>query len=137
MAHDLQDEIAKVIAAAGSEPDGAGNAVRDAIARLPVAAFLADDHGKLVAANGAAESLTEYSSAELLRLSVPEITGSADQNTFQPLWRAFIAMGEQRGTYELITKRGRPVTVEYLAATIAPGLHLSVMRPFTLGSGRR
>ena len=129
MSGDLLLSAAEVARAIGGGSGTIKAAARDAIAGLPVAALIADDHAQLVAANDAAVALTGYSAAELHRSTVPEITGVTDRDSFAPLWRAFVAVGQQSGTYELITKDGRSVPVEYAAATVAPGLHLSLIRP--------
>lgn len=128
MSSDLQSVLRGVVSAvrlSGSNPAG----LRQAIGALSDAALVADNRGKLVIVNAAALSLTGYAHDELLSLYVPDITGFVDRKDFEPLWRAFIRVGHQRGTYELHTRGGRPVSVEYAAASnVTPGLHLSLLR---------
>ena len=99
-----------------------------AIRELDVAAFVADDHGQLIATNAAASRLTGYTERELRRLSVYDITGEGDVETMDVLWKAFIHQRNQRGRYQIRRKSGRLVLAEYAATRIARGVHLSLLR---------
>jgi len=103
--------------------------LRRLIDTLPVAAFVADTHGRYVAVNNAAAALTGYSASELTRLSVWQLTPNANEREAEVLWRAFLSRGEQHGEYQLLTKDKRVIVAEYAACTdVMPGLHLSLLR---------
>ena len=93
-----------------------------------MAAFVADDHGQLIATNAAASRLTGYTERELRRLSVYDITGEGDVATMDVLWKAFVQQRSQRGRYQIRRKSGRFVLAEYAAARVANGVHLSLLR---------
>ena len=101
------------------------------IARLgdvPVAMLVADNRGRYVDANKAAVLLTGYSRAELLRLSVWDLTPVSQQRRGLALWRAFLERDEMSGTYSLRRKSGRVVKARYFAVTnVLPGLHVSAL----------
>jgi PAS domain S-box-containing protein len=110
----------------GVTPD---RAVAAAIDALPVAAFVADDEGHYVAVNEAATVLTGYKAADLRRMSVWELTPEVLESEAPILWKAFLATGEQRGDYRIVTKDGRSLAADYAArANVLPGLHLSLLR---------
>jgi PAS domain S-box-containing protein len=99
-----------------------------AIRELDVAAFVADDHGQLIATNAAASRLTGYTERELRRLSVYDITGEGDVETMDVLWKAFVQQRSQRGRYQIRRKSGRLILAEYAAARVATGVHLSLLK---------
>jgi len=99
-----------------------------AIRELDVAAFVADDHGQLIATNAAASRLTGYTERELRRLSVYDITGEGDVETMDVLWKAFVQQRNQRGRYQIRRKSGRLVLAEYAATRVGSGVHLSLLR---------
>jgi PAS domain S-box-containing protein len=111
-------------------PDEANlQVLRSLINRLAVAALVVDTHGRFVAVNDAAAALTGYTASELTRLSVWQLTPSANEREADVLWRAFLSRGKQRGAYPLLTKDNRVVVAEYAAATdVLPGLHVSLLR---------
>lgn len=98
------------------------------IRQLNVAAFVADNHGQLIATNAAASRLTGYTERELRRLSVYDITGEGDLETMDILWKAFVQQRSQRGRYQIRRKSGRLVLAEYAATRVANGVHLSLLR---------
>lgn len=102
-----------------------------------IAALCWNDAGIFEFTNAAASSLTGYSTAELRRLSVWQLTPSAHEREAELLWRAFIAQGEQSGEYQMATKDGRIIAVTYAArANFLPGFHLSLIRAVpSLGDG--
>jgi PAS domain S-box-containing protein len=121
---------AQALARAGEEPLVALRALID---RLSFAALIADDDGAYVLTNAAATRLTGYSTRELSRLWVWDLTSDPNKHHVETLWRAFIQQRGQRGDYTLVTKAGRVVTAEYAArANVLPHLHVSI-----LGSPRR
>jgi PAS domain S-box-containing protein len=105
-------------------------ALREQIEAIPAAAFAADNSSRYVGTNEAARALTGYSAAELLGMTVMDLTPMPKTAAGQKLWEEFIAKGGQRGEYELWTKQGVPVKVRYWAyASVAPGIHLSLLVP--------
>lgn len=106
------------------------NALRELIARVPSAVLIADGSGRYAAVNDLACELTGYSEAELLRMSLPDLTGSIDPRAADVLWQAFIDQGEQRGEFTIRIQDGRTVVVHYHAVTeILSGLHASFLKP--------
>lgn len=113
-------------AEAGDKPLAALKTLIDA---LPLAVFVADDRGHYVLANAAASRMTGFSTRELCRLSVWDLTPGANERDFEVLWRAFLQQKEQRGTYEIVMKPGGVVKAAYAArAHVLPHLHVSVLR---------
>jgi PAS domain S-box-containing protein len=98
------------------------------LAPLAEAALVADDAGRFVFVNEAAALLTGYSVAELLRLSVWDITPADSEYEAELLWRVFLQQGQQSGVYEVRRKEGSRVPAEYAAlAHVLPGLHVSML----------
>lgn len=120
-------EALAVAATVADEPDLIR--VRIAIDSLGTAAVVANEHLRLQAANAAAAALTGYSTAELMRLSIPDITHISDETVIEPLWRAFQATGRQHGTYQVLTSDGTALSVDYAALRISPQLFISLWRP--------
>ena len=103
--------------------------LRQLLGESTIAALCWNDDGTFVFANAAASSLTGHSTAELRRLSVWQLTPTAQEHEAELLWRAFFAQGEQSGEYQVVTKGGRILTAAYAArVTFMPGLHLSLLR---------
>ena len=102
--------------------------VAERLERFDAAVLIADDDARYIAANTRAAALTGYSVAELLTMSVPDLTPVPNTSEFRNLWREFISTGEQRGTYQLRRKNGTVIAVRYAAwAAIAPGCHLTAL----------
>ena len=105
--------------------------VRREIERLPAAALVADNSQRYVAANVAAQVLTGYTEDELIGLTVMDLTPMPNTADGRGLWETFIGQGGQRGEYELLPKAGARKRVRYWAfASVAPGLHISLIVPF-------
>jgi len=91
--------------------------------------LIADDDGRYVEANPAICELLGYSREELLSLGVDDITFGLQKDQVATLWRQFIDAGQLTGEYQLLTKDGNRLDMEYLAvANYVPGRHLSVIR---------
>ena len=115
-----------------SQNIGSVAGLRLALESIPLAALVADDHAGLIAANAKACKLTGYSDRELRRLSIYDITGEPEIDNIDVLWRAFIDQRRQTGRFEIRTKAGRRVLVDYAAsANVVPGMHLSLLRRVT------
>jgi len=107
------------------------------IARLPVAALVADDAGYYIDANAAALALTGYRRDELLQRAIADLTAPGDAAVEGRLWNSFLRSDHQRGSYELRRKDGSSVRVRYDAyATVAPGVHVSFLAPLDGGTER-
>ena len=105
-------------------------ALRREIEQLTVAALVADNSQRYVAANAAARKLTGYTLIELYAMTVIDLTPLPNTDAGRQLWKDFIGKGAQRGDYELIPKHGEPRHVRYWAfASIAPGFHVSLLVP--------
>lgn len=96
------------------------------------AILIVADDGRYADANPAACALLGYSHAELLQLSVWDLTPASHRPQAEARWRQFDAAGQQSGEYSLQRKGGTMVEVEYRAvADFIPGLHLSILRDIT------
>ena len=124
----LAEALAVISSTRPAEPDAIVR-IRRAIDVIARPALVADEHLRLRAVNAAAATLTGYSMAELLGLTVADITHISDEMVMEPLWRAFLATGRQRGRYEIVTRSGARISVDYAAVRISPGLHLSLLHP--------
>jgi PAS domain S-box-containing protein len=106
------------------------------VEQLPVAALVADNSQRYVAANAAARELTGYTESELAALTVTDLTPVPRSADGQQLWEEFIGKGGQYGAYDLQTKRGSAKHVRYWAfASVAPGLHVSLLVPVDADGG--
>ncbi len=94
------------------------------------AILLADDAGRLTAANPSACQLLACTREQVLQLTVWDITPVPERRQAQALWQTFLTVeGKQGGEYLLRRRDGTTVVVEYRAvANILPGLHLSILR---------
>ena len=100
--------------------------------RAVEAIFLADDDGRYVRVNPAAERLTGYTGEELRAMTVFDLTPAPDQTQGLAMWREFIRIGALSGDYTLTRKDGAHVEVAFHAiASIMPGIHLSIIRDVT------
>lgn len=80
--------------------------------------------------NPAASRLSQYSSEELRKLSVWDLTRPQTARDADVLWRAFLQQREQTGEYELLLRDGTFAKMLYAArAHVLPGLHLSLLKP--------
>jgi PAS domain S-box-containing protein len=105
-------------------------ALQDALDDLDVCAVAADNSGRYVAANARASELTGFSRTELLAMTVKDLTPAIWQDASADLWHQFIQTGAQAGDYRLERKDGGSVLVHYAAyASVAPGVHVSVLTP--------
>ena len=104
-------------------------AVLDAVGDFPCAALVANDRGRYIVVNDAAVALTGYTRAELLRMSVWDLTPAPGLAAGHELWRRFLLeQPRMRGTSCLRRKDGSQVRADYLAlANVIPGMHVSVL----------
>jgi PAS domain S-box-containing protein len=94
----------------------------------PYAVLFADNTGRYIGANAAANELTGFSRRELLAASVFDITPSVDEKDVALLWRAFLRIGRQEGDIVIHRRDGSQIAGRYLAATnVIPGVHVSVL----------
>ena len=105
-------------------------AVLAATANVDCAILIANDRGRYISVNRAAVGLTGYREAELLTMSVWELTPAANVAAGRTQWEEFLRRGRMQGTYELQRKNGTPIRVTFSAvAHVLPGIHLSAMLP--------
>lgn len=99
------------------------------------AKLVADDRGRYIDCNELAVSLLGYSRAEILSMSVWDLTPESNEIDGLLMWQDFISLGFQAGIYWLVRKDGTPVEVEYRALANAPsaGRHVSWLKPIDTG----
>jgi PAS domain S-box-containing protein len=112
---------------------GSGKFWRDGLFEvLPDAILVANDAGRYVAANPAACKLLGYQAAQLVNLSLWELTPEGDWEVVWQLWQQFLSDGQASGEYSLRRGDGTTIEVEFQAvAHVQPGYHLSVLRDIT------
>jgi PAS domain S-box-containing protein len=120
------------IPSAASRPAGTSDDIASEIQRVvdeaPLPTLVCDDRGRYVAVSRSACSLVGYSCDELRGRHVWDLTAGTTQSEVEPLWRAFIAQGRQRGTYTLQHREGSLLSVDYIAqANVIHGYHVSVL----------
>ena len=97
------------------------------------AILLMDDQANYVDANAAACKILGYEKEELLRKSIFELipVNLLPENRSQA-WERFIKTGFQDGDYQMKTKAGSSIDINYRAvANIIPGIHLSILHDIT------
>jgi PAS domain S-box-containing protein len=98
------------------------------LARVPVAVLIANNRARYVDVNRAATKLTGYSRAELLRMSLTDLTPEPRLSVGKRLWKAFLKRGRMSGAYRLRHKNGTIITTRYFAAAnVLPGVHVSAL----------
>ena len=94
------------------------NVLRRELESLPTAAMAADNSTRYIASNAAARELTGFTTGDLLKLTVTDLTPLPRTAEGQRLWQAFIAKGVQRGLYELKRRDGSTVAIQDSVAPI-------------------
>ena len=116
------------LAALLRRPDPMTSELVARIERIDAGILIANDQGDYVAANQRAADITGYTREELTRLTLGDITPVPYGGDARKLWREFLRVGDQRGTFALRRKDGVTVTVTYAAwAHIAPDRHVTVL----------
>jgi PAS domain S-box-containing protein len=109
--------------------------VREALAGLSAGVLIANDSGRYIDANRGAALLTGYTRAELLRMSVWDLTPRTHRGRGERLWRDFMSRGRMAGMYPIRRKDGRIVRPRYAAASnVLPGVHVSVLATANLAA---
>lgn len=94
------------------------------------AMLIADDAGDYVDVNAAACELLGVSRSTLLQSNIFEM--SEDPAAAQSAWPSFLDTGEAAGEWPMLRADGETRLVEFAArASVAPGLHLSIIRDIT------
>ena len=107
---------------------GRAQTILEHLAKVPVAILIANNRSRYVDANRAATVLTGYSHAELLRMSLSDLTADPRRAAASRLWRDFLKRGTMSGKYPLRRKDGTTVVARYFAAAnVLPGVHLSAL----------
>ena len=103
--------------------------VLDAVAHVPCAILIANDHGRYVVVNDAAVAMTGYARRELLRMSLWDLTPAPNLDAGKEMWRLFLTdRHAMRGTYTLQRKDGEIIRAQFVALShVAPGLHVSAL----------
>lgn len=99
--------------------------------RMGDAVLVADDDGRYVDANPAAEMLLGRTRDELTQMWVGELVIDADPMV-EPQWSRFLGVGADTGRVRLRHADGHEVVCDYHAtAGISDGLHVSILRDVT------
>jgi PAS domain S-box-containing protein len=133
---DEVNRLASAIESAGRERQRFERALRDSEAQLRAifsstldAIVVADDDGRYVDANPAAEELFGMAREDLLGRRAHDFTLGTDVDA---LWRDFREKGSARGTFVIARPDGGVRDVEFAAtANVLPGRHVSVLRDVT------
>jgi CheY-like chemotaxis protein len=105
------------------KPDeSAQERVRCLIDRLQVAILVVDEQGRYVAVSRGASTLTGYSRAELLRMSISDSGLASDRLLSRP-WKEFLTTQEVAAGISIRDKAGNIVNIQTAFATLLPGLH--------------
>ena len=97
-------------------------------AGMPVALLIANNSGRYLDVNDHATRLTGYTRAELLRMSVWDLTPTPAAVEGLRMWREFLQAGRMAGKYPLRRKGGGQVRADFRAwANILPGVHVSAL----------
>jgi PAS domain S-box-containing protein len=113
--------IAKVAAQVQLD-EAARSRVRSLIDRLQIAVLAIDDDGRHLAASAGAESLTGYTRAQLLTMSIQDVMFGGDIPPIDPANRG-VDVSSALPEATIRHNDGRSVSVEALFATVLPGLH--------------
>jgi PAS domain S-box-containing protein len=135
----LRQVLSAIRRVANTEPVGGRSLRRQAKALLSrrfgaseVAVLAADDHAAYLAANPPACAMTGYREAEIVKMTVWELSAPPQRRPGQRLWRVFMTNGMTVGRYRLLKRSGEIIAVEYAAAThVLPGIHVSVLTPMS------
>lgn len=101
------------------------------VSRLGDAVLVADDDGRYLDANPAAEMLLGHTRDELTRMWVGDLVVAADP-MIETMWSQFLGAGEDTGRVRVRHADGHEVLCDYHAtADITPGLHVSILRDVT------
>jgi PAS domain S-box-containing protein len=113
-------------------------ALLEQAADMPVALLVANNSGRYVDVNDHATRLTGYSRAELLRMSVWDLTPEPSVAEGRRMWREFLEIERMAGRYPLCRKDGRQIRADFRAwANVLPGLHVSALATPALVRRRR
>src|SRR4051812_18540747 len=96
----LRDVTAKTVHL--PHDDESWTALQELLDTIPVAALVADDNGRYVAANISAATLTGYGRRVLRGLSVWDLTPKITEDAAKLLWREFLSDQVQQGEYALL-----------------------------------
>ena len=95
---------------------------------MPVALLIANNSGRYVDVNEQATRLTGFSRAQLLRMSVWDLTPTASAAAGRRMWREFLQVERMAGKYDLCRKDGSQVRADFRAwANVLPGVHVSAL----------
>ncbi len=94
--------------------------------------LVANDEGRYIDANPAACALLGYTHAELMQLSVKDLTAEPFREAWWETWQQFLASGSMSGEYSTLCRDGKVRQLEFRAvANIVPGVHVSSTRDIT------
>jgi PAS domain S-box-containing protein len=106
--------------------------VRALIDRLQVAVLALDDNGRHLAASAGAESLTGYTRAELLAMSIEDLVSAAERPRL-PSLPARDLVDSDLPQLMVRDKLGTTVAVDALVRTVLPGLHVAAFTRLSEG----
>jgi PAS domain S-box-containing protein len=97
-------------------------------ADMPVALLIANNSGRYVDVNPLATRLTGFTRAELLHMSVWDLTPTPSAAAGRLMWREFLQAGRMAGRYAICRKDGSKVRADFRAwANLLPGVHVSAL----------
>lgn len=95
--------------------------------KLPCAIMIADDDGRYVSINKAAEKLLGLPREQIIGKCVKDFVAPMREKRTAKMWNDFKADGAQAGTFMISRPNGTDQEIRYSAvANFMPGLHLSV-----------
>jgi PAS domain S-box-containing protein len=95
-----------------------------------ISVLIADDDAPYAEANAAICALTGYSRAELLAMTIGDLTPEHRVGHDRRLWERFKRAGRSEGSYRIRRRSGESATIRCASsANVAPGLHVATLAP--------
>jgi PAS domain S-box-containing protein len=110
---ELQQQLKRIVRVGGGELNLA--LLSAAADDCPDAVIISNERAEIRVVNGAAARLTGFSTRELQKLTIWDLTHVSSQGDFDVLWREFLRAGRQRGVYTMRTRRGDALHLAYCA----------------------
>lgn len=125
----LKDQLSRRLRSGGESDATVLSALSAMSDECPDAVIFCTPQAEIRVVNGAAARLTGYSTRDLQKLTVWDLTHGSSQEHFDVLWREFLRAGRQRGTYTLRHRDGHAVEAAYCAeAKVVGDLNVAIMR---------
>jgi PAS domain S-box-containing protein len=93
-----------------------------------ISVLVVDDNARYVEANAAICALTGYSRAQLLEMTIWDLSAEDVVERGRRVWKRFLRDGRFEGSYRIRRSSGEHVTIRCAsAANVVPGLHVATM----------